>query len=75
MIEDLAVAFEDKSVQILNIDWLIDELENFTFTYNNKTRNVQYSAPSGMHDDSVISLALANQSLKDKRTRGKYVFA
>jgi len=75
MIEDLAVAFEDKSVQILNIDWLIDELENFTFTYNNKTRNVQYSAPTGMHDDSVISLALANQSLKDKRTRGKYVFA
>jgi len=75
MIEDLAVAFEDKSVQILNIDWLIDELENFTFTYNNKTRNVQYSAPAGMHDDSVISLALANQSLKDKRTRGKYVFA
>lgn len=75
MIEDLAVAFEDKSVQILNIDWLIDELENFTFTYNNKTRNVQYSAPAGMHDDSVISLALANQSLKEKRTRGKYVFA
>lgn len=75
MIEDLAVAFEDKSVQILNIDWLIDELENFTFTYNNKTRSVQYSAPAGMHDDSVISLALANQSLKEKRTRGKYVFA
>lgn len=75
MIEDLAVAFEDKSVQILNVDWLIDELENFTFTYNNKTRNVQYSAPAGMHDDSVISLALANQSLKERRTRGKYVFA
>lgn len=72
MIEDLAVAFEDKSIQILNIDWLIDELENYTFIYNNKTRNVQYSAPSGMHDDSVISLSLAYQSLKEKKTRGKY---
>lgn len=72
MIEDLAVAFEDKSIQILNIDWLIDELENYTFIYNNKTRNVQYSAPSGMHDDSVISLSLAYQSLKEKKSRGKY---
>lgn len=72
MIEDLAVAFEDKSIQILKIDWLIDELENYTFIYNNKTRNVQYSAPSGMHDDSVISLSLAYQSLKEKKSRGKY---
>jgi hypothetical protein len=72
MIEDLAVAFEDQSIQILNIDWLIDELENYTFIYNNKTRNVQYSAPAGMHDDSVISLSLAYQSLKEKKSRGKY---
>jgi len=47
-------------------------IEDIVFVYNNKTRNVQYSAPVGMHDDSVISLSLAYQSLKEKKSRGKY---
>ena len=75
MIEDLAVAFENKEIKILNIDWLIDELENFTYTYNPNTRKVQYSAPQGMHDDSVISLSLAYQSLKERKTKGQYYIA
>ena len=75
MIEDLAVAFEEKSISVLNIDWLIDELENFTYIYNPTTRKVQYSAPQGMHDDSVISLSLAVQSLKEKKTKGQYFIA
>jgi hypothetical protein len=75
MIEDLAVAFENKEIKVLNIDWLIDELENFTYIYNPNTRKVQYSAPQGMHDDSVISLSLANQSHKTKRTKGQYYIA
>jgi len=64
MIEDLAVLFEQKDISILDISWLIDELEAFTYIYNANTRNVQYSAPQGVHDDSVISLALAIQSRK-----------
>ena len=62
MIEDLALAFEQKTISILDINWLIDELNAFTYVYNTSTRNVQYSAPQGVHDDSVISLALALQS-------------
>ena len=64
MIEDLAVLFEQRDISILDISWFIDELEAFTYIYNANTRNVQYSAPQGVHDDSVISLSLAIQSRK-----------
>lgn len=74
MIEDLAVLFEQKNVSILDINWLVDELNAFTYTYNSQTRNVQYSAPAGVHDDSVISLALAVQSCKHLRNKGKLMF-
>lgn len=72
MIEDLAILFEQKEISILDEQYLIDELEAFTYLYNEKTRNVQYSAPQGVHDDSVISLALATQSRKDLMSKGKY---
>jgi len=64
MIEDLAVHFENKDIGILNENWLVDELNAFTYIYNEKTRRVQYGAPQGIHDDGVMSLALAVQSIK-----------
>jgi len=64
MIEDLAVHFENKDIGILNESWLVDELNAFTYIYNEKTRRVQYGAPQGVHDDGVMSLALAVQSIK-----------
>ena len=73
MVEDLAVLFEQKEISILDIDWLIDELEAFTYVYNQTTRNVQYGAPQGVHDDSVISLALAIQSRKHLANKGNYI--
>jgi hypothetical protein len=72
MIEELAVCFEQKEISILNINWLIDELEAFTYIYNPNTRNVQYSAPQGVHDDSVISLALSIQAHKELKNKGTY---
>lgn len=72
MIEDLAVLFEQKDITILNIQWLIDELEAFTYVYSQSTRSVKYSAPEGIHDDSVISLALACQAKKHLGKVGKY---
>jgi len=74
MIEDLAVLFEQKNISILNINWLVDELNAFTYIYNSQTRNVQYTAPVGIHDDSVISLSLAVQSCKHLRNKGKLMF-
>lgn len=72
MIEDLAVSFEQKDIVIPNVDYLIGELEAFTYVYNEKSRSVQYGAPIGMHDDTVISLALAVQSHKQLKNRGSY---
>jgi hypothetical protein len=74
MIEDLAVLFEQKNISILDINWLVDELNAFTYIYNSQTRNVQYTAPVGVHDDSVISLSLAVQSCKHLRNKGKLMF-
>jgi phage terminase large subunit-like protein len=73
IIEDLAVAFEQESISIINEQWLIDELENYSYIYNPNTRNVTYSAPSGLHDDGVISTALAWHSKKEFTNRGRYM--
>jgi hypothetical protein len=72
MIEDLAVSFEQQEICIPNDEWLVDELESFTYIYNPKTRKVQYSAPEGIHDDGVISLGLYNQARKHLSQKGKY---
>ena len=72
MIEDLAVHFETNDIKVLNETWLIDELDAFTYVYNPKTRSVKYSAPDGLHDDGVMSLALAIQSKKNLSKKGEY---
>ena len=72
MIEDLAVAFEQLELSLPNEEYLIDELEAFTYVFDAKTRHVKYSAPEGIHDDSVISLSLYNQARKNLSQRGKY---
>lgn len=59
MIENLVVAFEQNKIGILNNDTLLRELDAFTVTYNPGTKTVKYSAPNGLHDDCVISLAYA----------------
>ena len=73
IIEDLAVAFEQQAISIVNEQWLIDELDNFSYIYNPNTRNVSYSAPAGLHDDGVISTALAWHSRKEFTNRGRYM--
>jgi hypothetical protein len=46
------------------------EMEIFEYTYT-KT-GVKYSAPSGMHDDAVVSLALARKCFVEHGTAGVY---
>lgn len=72
LIEDLAVAFEQQAIGVLNERWLLDELEAFTYIYNPSTRSVRYAAPDGLHDDGVISLALAWHCRKAYSKRGVY---
>ena len=76
IIEDLILALnEDKLIlpsETLNPD-LYREMSQFTYEYSPKTRKVRYASPNGLHDDMVISLALANHALKKKINYGKYV--
>jgi hypothetical protein len=72
IIEQLSVAIEERAITLLDIDWLIDELDSFTYIYNPNRRAIQYSAPVGMHDDGVMSLALCVDSLKNYKQKGKY---
>ena len=51
---------------------ITQELEIFEYQYG--ATGVKYSAPSGYHDDAVISLALAWQNFSLKRGTGRYAF-
>lgn len=72
IIEDLIVCFEEKSIGIIGHDFQLHELEVFTYEYNQKTRNIKYSAPVGLHDDYVMSRAMAYNALKELKSSGKY---
>lgn len=51
---------------------LWDELTVFTYEYNPKTRSLRYGHPNGLHDDTVISLAISNYNRKQNKTLGTY---
>jgi phage FluMu gp28-like protein len=69
IIEDLVVAFEQQKIGISNDEVVIRELEAFTVAYTPSSKTVSYSAPSGLHDDCVISLAYAYYLLKKGKTK------
>jgi PBSX family phage terminase large subunit len=76
IIEELILTLNEEKIKLptkeLNED-LYKELSVFTYEYSPRTRKVKYGAPSAFHDDMVMSLALANDSLKKKINYGKYV--
>ena len=72
IIEDLIVCFENKELSIIGEDWQIAELQAFTYEYNTKTRNIKYSAPEGLHDDYVMSRAIATHAQKTMKKKGVY---
>ena len=58
LIEKLSIFIEQKLVYIPDEPVLIGELKSFGYKLT-ESGNVIYSAPQGLHDDAVISLALA----------------
>jgi hypothetical protein len=58
IIQSLSLAFEQKQIQILNEPVLVNELQAFA-AERLPSGMFRYGAPEGMHDDCVISLALA----------------
>ena len=75
IIEGLQVAVQNKEFTALEIEWLKKEFELFTYEYSVKTRSIKYSAPSGFHDDGVMSCAIAYHALKNLKQSGRYSFA
>lgn len=75
IIEGLQVAVQNKEFTALDIPWMRKEFELFTYEYSAKTRAVKYSAPSGFHDDGVMSCAIAYHALKNLKMSGRYSFA
>ena len=72
IIEQLVVANQNKEVKFLNKDWLFQELDLFSYEYNPKSKSVRYSAPSGFHDDGVMSSAIGYEAYKTLSLRGVY---
>ncbi len=66
IVEDLSKGFQDKKITIPDIKYLYNELDSFTYRFNPNTHRISYSAPNGLHDDSVIALCLANNAWKDR---------
>lgn len=70
LMEGLAAAIQGGTVTILP-GVMQDELESFEFEYSRT--GVKYSAPAGMHDDCVCSLALAVHNFSKNSFSGPYV--
>ena len=62
MIESLALAFEREEVRWLGDPIATLELEAYEVKVNQHTNRASYSAPEGLHDDTVMARALANQA-------------
>ena len=75
IVEGLILDMNDTVIRIPQpqlFSWLYNELSMFTYDYNPKTRSIKYGHPSGQHDDTVISLAIANYNRKQNKTMGTY---
>lgn len=77
LVEALKYALEKKTIILPHrtlYERLDDELSSFTFKFTPTQGKVRYTAPDHMHDDHVISLCLALQSVRKHSTFGNYVF-
>lgn len=59
LIESLVKAIEGGEVCLLPDAVLLGELEAYAYTTDRYTGRTRYAAPPGLHDDTVIALALA----------------
>ena len=77
IIEGLILDCNEKAIKIPHetaFPTLTHEMEVFTYDYNPKTRSIRYGHPNGMHDDTVMSLAIANYCRKTKKSLGSYSY-
>ena len=58
LIEKLSIWIEQKKIRLINVSETAFEFDNFSYILG-PTGKVRYSAPEGLHDDIVLSIALA----------------
>lgn len=73
MVNQLMMAFETKDITLPNWPEMIGELESYTVVTND-LGHARYSAPSGLHDDIVSSLMLANCAAQEYSSEFKLHF-
>ena len=71
LIENLRLCFEREEAQWIDNQTWTDELAAFEVKLNPRTQRATYSAPEGVHDDTVIARALAWMAA----TTGKHTLA
>lgn len=64
LISKLSLFIEQRGIEIPKEDVIIDELEAYAYSTTD-AGNISYSAPTGLHDDCVVSLSLAVWALSD----------
>ena len=75
IIEDLIYELNTGNLQLPDENLfrpLYNELNTFSYSYSPSSRKVVYKATDGAHDDTVMSLAIALNSLREKKTKGSY---
>jgi len=73
LVEKLTISIEQRKIRIPDNEDLIDELGAYGYKMTD-SGNVTYSAPIGLHDDMVMSLALAVWPLKGRKTKPARAF-
>lgn len=68
LIRNLAIAIDNANIFYPNNPVLISELESYSYEVSSMG-TIRYNAPSGLHDDTVIALALVNHLLNGKETK------
>lgn len=74
IIENLIVLFENGTIHIPTKEFypeLTSELELYSYEWNKKSRTISYNARTG-HDDTVMSLAIACNCVKNNKLKGSY---
>ena len=72
IIDGLALSFEQGEIQILPDPVLLGELQAFTME-RLPSGMLRYSAPAGMHDDGVMSLAMGWSVAREKQGMARLI--
>ena len=78
IIEALIIGFNKGEISIPSRELfgaLRFELDIFEYKYSPSSRSVKYEAPQPHHDDTVMSLAIANKARQKMKTSGQYAVA